>query len=455
MFKRKAYKQLLEWKKGRNGSTAMLIEGARRVGKSSLALEFGRNEYEKCLLIDFAQARPEVLDLFRDMRYDVNSLLNYLFTFYNFIPVEHNTLIIFDEVQLCPQARASIKQLVANHRFDYIETGSLISIHRNVQDILLPSEEESITLHPFDFEEFLWALESKPLADSIRNSYIEQAALPIALHKKAEQLFREYMLVGGMPQVIEAYASQKSFQAADEVKRSILRLYRNDIAKYGEGEEARISAIFSEIPSQLAKHDKKFKITSLGEHARNRTYESAFFWLKDAGLVNLCFKSNDPSIGLALNADDSAFKCYFFDTGLLVSQALADDSETNNAIYQDILRGKIGINEGMIVENVVAQQLTSNRRKLFYYAKSSSENRRERMEIDFLIKVPYVNAAGKYRISPIEVKSNKRYKTVSLDKIKTIYGSKIGEEYVLHPKTLEVRGDRHYLPLYMSGLLGS
>lgn len=455
MFKRKAYQQLLDWKNKRHGSTSMLIEGARRVGKSVLATEFGRNEYAKYLLVDFSTAQPEVFDLFQDQRHDVNAFLRYLFAYYGFTPAEGDTLVIFDEVQLCPQARAFTKQLVADGRYDYIETGSLISIQRNVQNILLPSEEESMTLHPLDFEEFLWAMDETPLADLINGAYQDQQPLPAGLHRNAARLFREYMLVGGMPQAVQAYRDSNSFEAADDIKRNILHLYRNDIAKYGEGEEARVTAVFNAIPGQLARHGKRFRITDLGKNARNRTYESSFFWLADAGLVNLCFNSTDPNIGLELSEDQSAFKCYFFDTGLLMTQALADNMFTSESVYRDVLSGKIGINEGMLTENVVAQQLVAAGYKLYYYSRNDAETRRNRIEIDFLLPRPYENGAGHFRISPVEVKSGKNYTTRSLDKFKERFGKRIGTQIVLHPQEMEPRGggDVMVLPLYMSGLV--
>lgn len=453
MYQRKAYEQLKTWKSESNGSTSLLIKGARRVGKSVLAEEFGRNEYSACLLIDFAVAPPEVIELFQTQRHDVNTFLRYLFAYYGFTPVERDTLIIFDEVQLCPQARAFTKQLVADGRYDYLKTGSLVSIRENVRDILIPSEERSIELNPFDFQEFLWAVGEKPLSDLIADSRANMTPLPDGLHRKAERLFREYMLVGGMPQATEAYVNRNSFQAADEAKRNILELYRNDIAKYGGMESARVAAIFDAIPAQLSRHEKKFRITSLGKSARMRDYESAFFWLADAGLANICFNSTDPNVGLGMNVEHSPFKCYMFDTGLLVTQALADNPETSENVYRDVLSGKIGINEGMITENVVAQQLRASGHRLFFFSKTDEQSHRSRMEIDFLISQPYQNAAGRYRVSPIEVKSGKRYGTASLDKMRATYGKRIGTEYVLHPKPLSRQGGRDYLPLYMSGLL--
>lgn len=452
IYQRKAYERLLQWKQ-QQGRTSMLIEGARRVGKSVLAEEFGRREYARCLLIDFSEAPTEVFDLFLHQRHDINSFFRYLFAFYAFQPVERDTLIIFDEVQFCPQARAFTKQLVKDGRYDYIETGSLVSIQSNVKDILIPSEEESLELNPFDFDEFLWAMNEKPLADLIQDCYRHKEPLPDALHRKAERLFREYMLVGGMPQVIQAYLTDNSFMSADQVKRSILRLYRRDIEKYGAIEAKNIAAIFDEIPAQLSRHEKRFRLSSLKKGARYQTYQTAFFWLADARLINPCYRSTDPSIGLGMNMEQSAVKCYMADTGLLITHAFSDGTITADSIYRDILFGKIGLNEGMIVENIVAQQFKASGHKLFYFTKPDEETRKSRIEIDFLLPEPYENAAGHYRISPIEVKSGKRYSTASLDKMRTVYGKHIGTEYVLAPKPFTSQGDRVQVPLYMSGLL--
>ena len=453
MYQRKAYNRLLAWKK-QGGRTSMLIEGARRVGKSVLAEQFGKQEYAKYLLIDFSQAPKDVIDLFVNERNDMNAFFRYLFAFYGFSPVERDTLIIFDEVQLCPQARSFTKHLVKDGRYDYLETGSLISIQSNVKDILIPSEEESIELNPFDFDEFLWAMGEEPLAQLIHESFAQRHPLPDFLHRKAERLFREYMLVGGMPQAIESYISENSFQAADKVKRSILKIYRRDIEKFGEGDSKDIVAIFDALPSQLSKHEKRFKFSSLRSGARYSMYRSSFFWLSDARLINTCFKSTDPNVGLGLNMEQSAVKCYMADTGLLVTHAFADNETTHESVYKDVLFGKIGLNEGMIVENVVAQQLRSAGHRLYFFSRSDANSSRGRVEIDFLLPEPYAHAAGRYRISPIEVKSGKRYSTVSLDKMRNLYGKHIGTEYVIAPKPLVILSDdRVQLPLYMSGLL--
>ena len=455
MYKRKCYDKLLAWKTREQGATAMLIEGARRVGKSTLAEEFAKKEYESYLLIDFSIAPADVRRAFLDLATDFDSLFLYLQTIYNVRLAPRKSLVIFDEVQRFPKARELVKHLVADGRYDYLETGSLISIKQNVADILIPSEEESLKLEPFDFEEFLWAAGEEMLAEAIRRAFTRREALPNGLHEKAMRLWREYLLVGGMPQSVAAYLDGKDMEAADREKRRILKLYADDIAKFGGSEASRVFAIFDKIPGQLSKHEKKFTLTALGANARSRTYEGAFFWLGDARLTNICFNCTDPTVGLAMNLDSSSFKCYMADTGLLVSHTFADRATTPNEAYRDILLGRLELNEGMLVENVVAQQLNASGHRLFFYSREGTgEGPAGRMEIDFLIAGEYENAAGRLRVSPIEVKSGKgRYATSSLDKFKAKFGKRVGTEYVLHPKQLRTDGDRLYLPLYMAHLL--
>jgi len=453
MFDRKAYRKLQEWKKKSNGSTALLIEGARRVGKSTLALEFGTREYETCLLIDFTFAPDDVIGYFNDMRNDLDSFFMYLSAYYQVPLRERRTLIVFDEVQAFPKARESIKQLVADGRYDYIETGSLMSIRRNVQDILIPSEERSIRLNPFDFEEFLWALGEAPLADAITDSFASMKPLPPSLHRKAMRLFREYMLVGGMPQAVQEYANSRSFEAVDEIKRSILALYRNDIAKHAGRAVRRVGSVFDNVAGQLTKHEKRFNVSSLGKNARMRDFEDAFFWLSDAFITNDCFNSTDPSIGLKICEDRATVKCYMADTGLLVTHALATAETTPEGIYRDILLERIGLNEGMLTENVVAQQLRTHGHELFFYSRSDREDASSNIEIDFLIVAGYADAAMRARVSPVEVKSSQRFGTASLSKFKEKFGKNVGTEYIVCPKELIVEKDRIVLPLYMSGLL--
>lgn len=451
-FERDAYSKLLQWKKESNGASAMLIEGARRVGKSVLATEFGRREYESVVVVDFMKATDDFKQTFLDTRNNLDQFFLYLqaFTGGNF--VERNTLIIFDEVQLFPQAREFIKPLVADGRFDYMETGSLISLKRNVADILIPSEEEAIVLRPFSFGEFLDAMGEGGLRQLIKQSRKSLEQLPNDFHRRAELLYREYLLVGGMPQAVTAYVEDRDFGRTERVKKSILRLYREDIAKYGGEDAHKIRALFDDIPSQLSRKEKKLVFAELGKEARARDYHDAITWLSEACLVNKCYNCTDPALGLNFTRGDESVKCYLSDTGLLATMAYGDDEDPSPSMYAEILKGGTEVNEGMLVENMVAQQLVASGRSLHFYS-SYSKEAANRMEIDFLIRSPYPNAAMKTRISPIEVKSGKRYKTVSLDKFKQKFAKKVGTEFVLHPRPLEVKNDRLYLPLYMAGLV--
>ena len=453
LFDRKAFARLAEWKSQSHGTTAMLIEGARRVGKSTVAREFARRNYASHILIDFSMAPDDVMSYFRDLRNDLDTFFLYLSAYYGVELHERDSLIIFDEVQLYPKARESIKQLVADGRYDYLQTGSMLSIRENVESILIPSEEESMRMDPMDFDEFLWAMGENPLDTAIKDSFDRLTPMPDSLHRKAMRLFREYMLVGGMPQAVSAYVDTKDFGRVDAVKRTILRLYREDISKHGGRDRNSITRVFDNLVSQLSKKEKKFRITALGENARSRDYADAFFWLTDAYITNDCFNATDPSVGLTISEDHSSVKCYMADTGLLVTLALADADATGHDIYRDILLGRISINEGMVTENVVAQLLRTSGHRLFFYSRSDRHDASNRMEIDFLIVAPYRNAAMKARVSPIEVKSSRRYTTVSLDKFKAKFDKRVGTRYILHPKAMSVEGDLVRLPLYMAGRL--
>lgn len=449
MYKRKIYDKLLEWKSRSVGKTAMLIEGARRVGKSTVAEEFARNEYGSYLLIDFTRVSKEFKQTFLDTRVDLDSFFLYLTATFGMSLEHRNSLVIFDEVQLFPQAREFIKHLVADGRYDYLETGSLISLKSNVKDILLPSEEESLEMHPMDFEEFLWAMGEEPLSQFVRMSFDKKTPLPDALHRKAMRLWNEYTLVGGMPQAVSAYAAGRDMAAADCAKRLVLKLYREDIEKYGGTDAKRIKAIFDAIPGQLAKHEKKLSYTQVEEGSRSRDFTMAFSWLKEAATVSLCTLCTDPSLGLALNADSTTVKCYMGDVGLLACMAFSTDQSTMPSVYRQVLLGDSGVNEGMLTENAVAQQLAANGHELYFYSKWSTEAA-ERMEIDFLLIRPFANASMKARVSPVEVKSGKRYSTVSLDKFKAKFNNRVGTRYVVHPRQFAVEGDVVRLPLYMA-----
>lgn len=449
MFRRKMYDKLVAWKKTSQGSSCLLVEGARRVGKSTVVEEFARTEYESYVLVDFTKVGREFEQMLLDTRSDLDSFFLYLSATFGVSLKERASLVIFDEVQLFPQAREFTKHLVADGRYDYVETGSLISIKANVKDILIPSEEEKLSMFPMDFEEFLWAMGEEALASMIRTSYETQHNLPDSLHRKADRLWREYMLVGGMPQAVSAYVQGRDLAAADRAKKMIINLYRNDIEKYGGSDAKRIKAVFDSIPGHLAKHEKKLVYTAIENGSRSRDFMTAFSWLKEAATVNLCTLSTDPSVGLALSEDDTVVKCYMADTGLLTHMALRSTEDAMPEIYRQVLLGHVEINEGMLMENAIAQQLSASGHPLHFYAKSSPV-KEERMEIDFLIVKPYDHAGMKPRVSPVEVKSGKRYSPVSLDKFKAKFGKRVGTEYVLHTKPLKVEGDRVFMPLYMS-----
>ena len=452
MFRRKLYDKLLEWKKRSAGTSALLIEGARRVGKSTIAEEFAKSEYASYVLIDFSIASDAFKQTLLDTRTDLDSFFLYLSAEYGVSLKPRDSLVIFDEVQLFPKAREFVKHLVADGRYDYLETGSLISIKENVQDILIPSEEESLRMGPMDFEEFLWAMGEGALAEAIQRSFDCMQALPDALHRKAMRLWREHMLVGGMPQAVAAYSDGRDLAAAERAKALVLKLYRDDIEKYGGGAAKRVKAVFDAIPGQLSKHEKKLVYTQVSDGARSRDFMTAFSWLREAATVNICTLSRDPSLGLALSEDDAAVKCYMADTGLLASMAFASNAGQMPAVFRQVLTGDANVNEGMLAENAVAQQLVASGHELHFYSQSPRDSG-GRMEIDFLIVRPYPDAAMKPRVSPVEVKSGKRFPTASLDKFRKKFGNRAGTEYLLYPKPLDVQDGRMRLPLYMAHLL--
>ncbi len=449
-MKRKIYNELLEWKNKRNGATAVIIEGARRIGKSYIVEEFARNEYDSYLLIDFNKADKVVWEWFDNYLEDLDTLLMNLQIHYGVRLTPRKSVIIFDEVQLCPRARSAIKYLVADRRFDYIETGSLISIKKNVKDILIPSEEQALPMYPMDFEEFLWALDDELMMPFITQCFQKRKPLG-GLHRKALDYFRTYMIVGGMPQAILKYIETHDFEEVDRVKRSILQVYKNDIAKYASNVEHKVKSIFDELPAQLQKHEKKFRLSALEPGAAYRDYDDAFFWLSDAGIVNICYNCTAPNIGLRLNMERNTLKCYMADTGLLFSHAFDEKGHVPNEIYQKIIHDKLEINEGMLVENIVAQMLTTAGHKLYFYSNSSRENAEDRMEIDFLTAKSKLTS--RHNITPIEVKSSQRYTLSSINKCINKFGNYLSTPIVLHSADLKQEKGIDYLPLYMTPLL--
>jgi len=446
MLKRKIYDELVNWKKTSNGATAMMLDGARRVGKSYIAEEFAKAEYKSYIVVDFGNVSKDVLDLFVYDSSDLDLFFAKLAAYYSTVLHTRQSLIIFDEVQQYPKARQLIKYLVADGRFDYLETGSLIRLKKNVQDIIIPSEEDHIEMFPLDFEEFLWAMGDEATYPLIKHCFETKKPLGDALHRKIMNDFRQYILVGGMPQSVLAYRNGKNFAASDAAKRRILKLYRDDVAKFADGYEEKVYAVFDNIPGQLSKKEKKYKLSSLGEQARFRTYEDSFIWLNEAMVVNACFNATDPHVGLALSADHATQKCYMADTGLLVTHTFRDKKFTDNELYRAILFDKLNINEGMLMENIVAQLLRSKRERLYFYSRSDSRERENHMEIDFLI------TEGR-KIAPVEVKSGNYRSHASLDKFRRHFSAAIGNSYVLYTKDVMIKDGIIHLPLYMAALL--
>ena len=456
-MKRKIYQTLLKWKKERKGEVALLIEGARRIGKSHIVEEFGHDEYESYILVDFSKVSPQVMEFFDLYLDDLDTLFQNLELYFRckLFPrqgrgEEARSLIIFDEVQFCPRARSGIKHFVRDNRFDYIETGSLVSIKKNVKDIMIPSEEHPVQMYPMDFEEFLWAMGDEMIMPYIRSQFEKKKPMG-AFHRRAMDYFRRYMIVGGMPQAVKKYIETRDFVKVDEVKRDILALYRNDIKKYAGNQETNVSAIFEEIPGQLQKHEKTFRLSALREDARMRDYSQAFFWLSDAKVINCCYNSTEPSIGLKLNEDRTTLKCYLNDTGLLISHAFDERGIVTEDLYRKLMFDKLEVNQGMLVENIVSQMLKASGHNLFFFSNSSRASAEDRMEIDFLIAKQ--TTTSRHNISPIEVKSGARYALTSLTKCMTKYAKDLSTPYVLHDKDLKIEDGIVFLPLYMTPLL--
>ena len=449
-MKRKIYSQLVEWKQTEKGKSALLIEGARRIGKSYIVEEFARNEYDSYILIDFNHADAEVIALFENYATRLDLLFQMLSLHYNVQLKERKSLSIFDEVQQYPPARALIKYLVADGRYDYIETGSLISIHKNVKNIVIPSEEQRLPMYPMDFEEFLWAMGNEMLMPFIRDCYAKKMPLG-SIHRKVMDMFRLYMLLGGMPQVIQTYVDTKDFRQTEKVKQNIIALYRDDIQKYATGAEAKAAAVFEAIPSQLQKQGTRFMLADLNENARYTSYESSFFWLRDSRIVNICYNTFAPNIGLGMNTERTTLKCYMADTGLFLSLAFDEQGNMPAEVYERILHGKLEVNLGYVMENVVAQMLVAAGHKLYYFYQYDDLDSANTMEVDFLISKPAITS--RKNIWPIEVKSTPRYSLSSLNKCLDKFGQYVTNPIVLHTKDLEIKDGITYLPLYMTPLL--
>ena len=446
-MKRKITQKLEEWKATAANETALLIDGARRVGKSYAAETFAKSAYKSYILIDFNKAPAAVRDIFENDLEDLPTFYRRMSEYYGVRLYEGETLFIFDEVQEFPKARAAIKYLVADGKYHFLETGSLVSIQENVAGIVIPSEEEHIRMYPMDFEEFLWATGREMLAETIATHAQEETSLGAA-HRKAMEAFREYLVVGGMPQAVAKWLATQDLSAVDRTKRRILDLYRADIRKHAGKYALKAEAVFDEIPAQLSRHDKKFRLASLGADARMREYEDAFLWLKDAMVVNPSYNTSEPTLGLKLSADSATLKCYMADTGLLVSHAFSANELAAEEIHRRLMFDSVSLNEGMLIENIVAQMLTARGMDLFFYSRSDREHAENRMEIDFLL--PNAEVKRSRNVSVVEVKSEKDYSLTSMNKYYHKFKDSIRSRLVLHPKDVKVVDDIRYLPLYMT-----
>ncbi len=450
-MRRKIYQDMLLWKEKRSQKEALLIDGARRVGKSWIVEEFAKNEYLSYILIDFTNTTQTIRGLFTDYAGQPDAFFMHLMLETGVKLHERKSLIIFDEIQKFPIAREAIKYLVKDGRYDYIETGSLMSINANVKSINIPSEEHRIDMYPMNLEEFLWALGDDMMMDYVKDCFVRRKPLGQSLHRKMMEYLRLYMIVGGMPQAVQDWIDTKDFDEVDRTKRNILSLYRSDISKYASNQEARVTRIFDTIPSQLQKHEKKFRLAALGKGTRGRSVETAFFWLDESRVVNTCFATTEPMVGLEMRTDECSRKLYMADTGLLISHAFTEAKIRADELYRKLMHDKLELNKGMLVENVVAQMLRAAGHKLYFFSSYSKTDANKRMEIDFLVSKAIIS--NRHNIHPIEVKSTTRYTLTSLERFTKKYSSAVAEPIVLHAADIKVENGIVYLPLYMAGLL--
>ena len=447
LFERKIITEMKNWFDQSNGRSALLIEGARRVGKTTAVIEFAKRFYDDYLLIDFSTAPKEVINLFDESINRINEFFQLLFLYTQKTLSDKRCLIIFDEVQRCPKARQSIKQLVADGRYDYIETGSLISIQENVKDILIPSEEHRISMYPMDFEEFLWASNDFTTFELIRNSFQTKNPLPLAAHQQIMKRFRVYLAVGGMPQVVAAYINGESFEAMDMLKQDILKMYATDLHKKGD----RPSALLRTIPEQLSHHQSHFLLSKIDKNARFSQYIESLSVIADAYIGLPCYNVTQPDVSLELFADHTNFKLYLCDIGLFVSQVLASKQKKSDSdlIYKDLVLGKLSSDLGMIYENVVAQQLVASGHPLYFHQfryRPENTNKEKLYEVDFLTR-------SNRRIVPIEVKSSTYKSHKSFDYFKEKYDIRIPVRYLVYNGQLHVENDLVYLPVYMASCI--
>lgn len=438
MLKRKIYSKLVDWKKNDEGKTALLVEGARRIGKSTIVEEFAKKEYDSYILIDFAFASEEIHDLFKNIN-DLDYFFMQLQLFFGVNLVERNSLIIFDEVQFNPLARQSIKKLVADGRYDYIETGSLISINKNIKNILIPSEERRINMYPMDFEEFLWATGDGSTVEILEKFYNDKKALGEKINREILRKFRLYLIIGGMPQAIIEYLESNNLEKVDQVKRNIIDLYEKDFYKIDN--KGKISSLYDAIPSELNKHSKSYQISSVLPNDRRDTISDELIELIASKTVLPSYNVLDPSVGLSSMYNKKNFRLYNSDTGLMITMMFKDKEFTDNSIYKKLLSDKLPANLGIVYENAVAQMLAAKGHNLYYHTYYDKKQKRN-CEIDFIL------SEGS-KIAPIEIKSSNYRVHKSLDRFSLKYNSRISKKIVLHTKDLKMVGDILYLPVYM------
>ena len=443
IFKRKLYDKLLEWKNNRHGKTAVLIEGARRVGKSTLTKQFAENEYESYVMIDFSIVRDDVLELFNHI-----DDLDYFFLQLQFrLGVslkERKSLVIFDEVQKCPKARQAIKHLVADGRYDYIETGSLISIKKNVKDILIPSEEEKLFLYPMDYEEFKWALGDNTAIPQLKKLFDKKLSIGDAVTRKLMRDFRIYMVVGGMPQAVDTYIDTNNLMEVDRVKRNIIQLYEDDFYKIDSS--GRLSMLFDAIPAQLNSNASRYQVASaIGNNTDSEKVLQLISELRESMTINMAYHANDPNVGMSLAMDLNKYKMYIGDTGLFITLAFKDKDFTENIIYQKLMSDKLDTNLGYVYENMVAQMLTATGNRLFYYT-FPTETGKHNYEIDFLL------SRGN-KICPIEVKSSGYKRHTSLNTFCQKFSNRILQRYIIYTKDLQKDEQTLFLPVYLTQFL--
>lgn len=438
VFKRKIYDEILEWKEKRSNKYALLIRGARRIGKSTIAEEFAKNEFKSYIMIDFAHTSKAIIELFDDM-YNLDFFFLQLQQLTGVRLYENESVIIFDEVQLLPKARQAIKYLVADGRYKYIETGSLLSIKKNTKNILIPSEEHKISMYPMDFEEFLWAIGDEITVDTIRVLLKSRKAAGNGMHRNLMRIFRLYMLIGGMPQAVETYLEHNNLQVVDEIKREIVDLYEEDFTKIdGTG---LAGDIYDAIPASLSGNASRYVLSNAREGTRSEQVRELVPDILSSYTVNIAYHANNPGVGMALEKDPERYKLFTSDVGLFVTLAFKDKNYTENVIYNKLLSNKLEANLGYVYECAVAQMLTAKGNNLFYYT-MQSDTSNHLYEIDFLISMGD-------KINPIEVKSGNYRGHKSLDVFCDKFNNRIKDKYVVHVKDYKWENGIHYLPVYM------